>query len=45
MNYYFSKILNCSIDQASQKVLAAMKEFGFGMVTEIDMQEDRKSVV
>lgn len=39
MNYYFSKILNCSIDQASQKVLAAMKEFGFGMVTEIDMQE------
>ncbi len=39
MNYYFSKILYCSIDQASQKVLAAMKEVGFGMVTEIDMQQ------
>lgn len=39
MGYYFTKILNCGLDAAEQKVLAALKEVGFGMVTEIDMQQ------
>lgn len=39
MGYYFTKTLNCGLAVAEQKVLAALKEAGFGMVSEIDMQQ------
>ena len=38
MDYYFSKILSCSMTEAESIVLAAMKERGFGLITEIDMK-------
>ncbi len=38
MEYYFSKILACSFHEAEAKTLAALKEKGFGLITEIDMQ-------
>lgn len=39
MDYYFSKILSCSFAEAESKVLAALKEKGFGLITEIDMRQ------
>lgn len=39
MDYYFSKILSCSMTEAEAIVLAAMKERGFGLITEIDMKQ------
>jgi len=42
MEYYFSKILPCSFEEAEAKTLAALKEKGFGLITEIDMQAKLK---
>ena len=39
MDYYFSKILSCSMTEAETIVLASMKERGFGLITEIDMKQ------
>jgi uncharacterized protein (DUF302 family) len=39
MEYYFSTILDCNFDEAEAKVLGALKENGFGMITEIDMRQ------
>ena len=39
MEYYFSTILECSFAEAEAKALSALKEKGFGMITEIDMQQ------
>jgi uncharacterized protein (DUF302 family) len=39
MDYYFSRILPCSMTEAETSVLAAMKERGFGLITEIDMKQ------
>ena len=42
MNYYFSKQLNTGFDDAIEKVTAALKEEGFGVLTEIDVKETFK---
>jgi uncharacterized protein (DUF302 family) len=42
MEYYFSKILPCSFGEAETRTLAALKERGFGLITEIDMQAKLK---
>jgi uncharacterized protein (DUF302 family) len=43
MNYYFSKTLkNISFDEAIEKVTEALKEEGFGILTEIDVQATLK---
>ena len=42
MDYYFSKILNCGFNEAEAKTVAALKERGFGLITEIDMQSKLK---
>ena len=39
MEYYFSTILNCSFEEAESKVIGALKNQGFGMISEIDMQQ------
>ncbi|MCX6277241.1 MAG: DUF302 domain-containing protein [Bacteroidetes bacterium] len=39
MNYYFTTILNCSFAEAESKALAALKEKGFGLISEIDMRQ------
>ncbi len=42
MVYYFSTILDCSFEEAESRALSALKEKGFGMITEIDMQQKLK---
>ena len=38
MSYYFSKTLKTSFDEAIERVTAALKVEGFGVLTEIDVQ-------
>lgn len=42
MEYYFSKTITGSFDSAIQKVTAALKAEGFGILTEIDIKETLK---
>ncbi|MGI9544576.1 MAG: DUF302 domain-containing protein [Cyclobacteriaceae bacterium] len=42
MKYYFDKTLNEDFDAAIEKVTAALKEEGFGVLTEIDLKETFK---
>jgi len=41
-NYAFSTVLNVSFEDAVSKVRDALKEEGFGVLTEIDMRETLK---
>jgi uncharacterized protein (DUF302 family) len=38
MEYYFSKTINDSFENAIEKVTAALKVEGFGVLTEIDLK-------
>ena len=42
MSYYFSTILSQSFDESIEKVTEALKEEGFGILTEIDVKETFK---
>jgi len=42
MEYYFSKTITGSFDDAIQKVTEALKAEGFGILTEIDIKETLK---
>ncbi len=42
MSYYFSRKLNMGFDAAIDKVTEALKEEGFGILTEIDVKETLK---
>jgi uncharacterized protein (DUF302 family) len=42
MSYYFSKIINESFEKILEKVVSALKEEGFGVLTEIDIKETLK---
>lgn len=42
MSYHFSKVLDQPFDQAIETVTAALKEQGFGVLTEIDIRETLK---
>ncbi len=42
MNYYFSKKLTTNFEDAIEKVTAALKEEGFGILTEIDVKATMK---
>ncbi|GAB1417823.1 DUF302 domain-containing protein [Bacteroidales bacterium] len=43
MSYHFSTVLSCGWDEARQKVESALKEEGFGILTEINVQTTLKS--
>jgi uncharacterized protein (DUF302 family) len=43
MEYYFSKTMKCSFDNAVQKVTEALKTEGFGILTEIDIKATLKT--
>lgn len=45
MKYYFSKSLNTGFDKAVEKVSAALKEEGFGILTEIDIKDTLKKKI
>ncbi|MCB1411534.1 MAG: DUF302 domain-containing protein [Xanthobacteraceae bacterium] len=38
MTYYFAKTLDCSFDEAVRRTTDALKEAGFGVLTEIDVK-------
>jgi len=42
MTYYFSKTLTCSFDEAVDKVIQALKQEGFGVLTDINVKETLK---
>lgn len=42
MSYYFAKTLACSFDEAVQRATEALKNAGFGIITEIDVRETFK---
>ena len=42
MSYYFSQLLSTSFDDAVARATAALKEEGFGIITEIDLKETFK---
>ena len=43
MSYYFSKTLDVGIEEASEHVTTALKEQGFGILTEIDIKATLKN--
>lgn len=42
MSYHFSKTLELSFDEAIEKTTAALKEEGFGVLSDIDIKETLK---
>lgn len=42
MKYYFSKTVDQNFEEAIEKVTAALKEEGFGVLTEIDVKDTLK---
>jgi len=45
MSYYFAKTLPLSFDAAIEKVTAALKDEGFGIISEIDVKETFKKKI
>jgi uncharacterized protein (DUF302 family) len=45
MAYYFSKLLAVTFDEAIKQTTAALKREGFGIITEIDVQETLKKKI
>ena len=45
MRYYFKKLLNVDFDAAVARVTQALKDEGFGIITEIDVTETLKNKI
>lgn len=45
MSYHFSKTISLSMDAAIAKVIEALKQEGFGILTEIDVQKTLKAKI
>ena len=45
MSYYFSKILPTSFDDAIGRTTAALQAQGFGIITEVDVQQTLKNKI
>ena len=45
MSYYFSKHLNTTFEEAVEKITAALKNEGFGVLTDIDVQKALKEKI
>jgi len=45
MNYYFDKIVDMQFEDAIQRVTEGLKKSGFGVLTEIDVQQTLKQKI
>jgi uncharacterized protein (DUF302 family) len=45
MSYYFSKVLSLGFEQAIERTTAALKQAGFGIITEIDVKDTLKKKI
>ena len=45
MSYYFSAVLSVPFDAAVQRVVEALKQEGFGIITEIDVKDTLKKKI
>jgi uncharacterized protein (DUF302 family) len=45
MSYYFSKTLTTGFDDAISRTTAALKDRGFGIITEVDVQQTLKNKI
>jgi len=45
MNYFFAKTIESSFDAAVEKITTLLKEEGFGVLTEINVQQTLKEKV
>ena len=45
MSYYFSKTLDCDFDEAISRATAALKDEGFGVLTDIDVAATLKKKI
>ncbi len=45
MSYYFSKTLDCGFNEAISRATAALKDEGFGVLTEIDVSATLKAKI
>ena len=45
MSYYFSKTLDCGFEEAVSRATAALKDEGFGVLTEIDVSATLKAKI
>ena len=45
MAYYFSKLLSADFDEAVERTTEALKREGFGIITEIDVQQTLKKKI
>lgn len=45
MKYYYTKILNCSLQEAHERTLCKFKERGFGLVSEMDVSNTLKEKI
>ena len=45
MSYYFSRILPIGFDEAVQRTTEALKQEGFGIITEIDVRQTLKAKI
>ena len=43
MSYFFTKTIHCSFEEAQARVTEALKNEGFGVLTEIDMKTTMKN--
>ncbi|MBK6348055.1 MAG: DUF302 domain-containing protein [Bacteroidales bacterium] len=45
MDYYFSKVLECSVNEGIEKVTLLLKDEGFGIITQIDVKHTLKEKI
>jgi len=45
MDFYFSKTLKCTVDEGVEKITLLLKEEGFGIITQINIQQTLKEKI